>query len=281
MFKKLLLAVIVLVLIYVIFFKSSEKMTMEIKAEKLVPGVNVTGYVPAGVTISTSKDPRFNFMTVSPEKGIANSNVYAMGQVNDLWQTWRQPYSEEADAALELESQQQLEKLKADKFNQLGKADGNVYALGQMNGNWDTWRRTYQEEPFTSKAKRMKNWVTNVGNELMTTLQKGWSVQPKPPSRITPYGPIAMGTNQRSFIIGNTTALDEGPADWTSEERMENKSIFRGPPGYDITLTTPTLQENLNNQSGWLTLKTHEYIEKSPAEIAEDESKYVGILYNP
>ena len=252
---------------------------MEIKAERLTPGVNVSNYVPAGVTISASRDPRFNFMTASPEKGTANSSVYAMGQMNNDWQTWRQPYSEDADTVDQ--ETRQLEKLKADRFNQLGKADGNIYALGQMNTVWDTWRHTYQEEPFTSKAKRMKNWLSNVGNEFMTTLQKGWSEQPKPPSRITPYGPIAMGTNQRSFIIGNTATLDQGPSDWASEERLENKNIFRGPPGYDITLTTDSLQENLNNQGGWLSLKTNEYIEKSPAEIAEEESKFAGILYSP
>jgi hypothetical protein len=262
MMIKILLAVVILIMIYMVFVRN-ENMTMEINAEKFVqPNVNASNYIPGGVVISASQDPRFNFMTNRvPNDGI-NADIYALGQENQLWTQWRDPYVE-----------QLVHKKPLDNVN------SDIYSLGQRSNDWMTWRNEFGSEPesFMSKAKR---WVKQTAVEKLSFLQTGWDKKPERPSKITPYGPIGMGTNQRSYIIANTAPAEMGPGNWTSEH-MDNSNIFRGPPGYDITLTT-NLSENLSNKSGWLTQKSNELLtEKTPEQIAADESKYVGILYNP
>jgi hypothetical protein len=146
----------------------------------------------------------------------------------------------------------------------------NIYALGQTKKPWQAWR-----EKLQSWASTPAKLIT-MGGESM--IQKGWSKQPER-SAPSQYGPTNVGTASRSFIIRDSSVINQVP----SEKFVNNDNVFKGPPGYDITMTRTLGMENLSNNSSWSTEKSQEKMGSGDKDVLNEitnEGKYAGILHS-
>lgn len=87
---------------------------------------------------------------------------------------------------------------------------------------------------------------TKPGAGIIALGQRGaeWLTWRQPEHYRSQYGPL-VGSNR----ISVSQLSDRNSRN--TMERMENANVFRGPPGYDITITRENTEENLQNKIAW------------------------------
>jgi hypothetical protein len=227
--------VIVLLLVYYQWTKAEKVTTMTINtAERLNNGTI------ASIMYGDSPDPRFNLMTTEPHAdSLLTSNVYALGQENEYWREWQDQYVEDTTP---IDTANDVERFQGNPPNLV---TSNIFALGQDNAEWQVWRP--EDIKSLESAERM-----GAGSS---------------------YGARGMGAN-RGLVV-QRSAPSSDPASWVGKKSLRryaemlenNDNIFRGPPGYDVTITRDTSESNLTNKAAWRATPSTEKMASRDAQL--------------
>lgn len=225
-----ILVALVLVVVLYYAFRSEKMMTMTINAENM----RDKSYSLSNVMYGNSPDPRFNLMTAKKPEHLT-SNIYALGQHDAPWRVWRPDGKTENLTA-------------------------NIYALGQHDAQWRVWR------PDTVRGIEIAEAEEGAPREAFSFMKmlKGATEKYMPQNQ---YGALGKGSDRASTVTlsnraGTETDVRGRIRDMRTaarmREKLDNNDVFRGPPGYDITIVRDKSEENLSNSITWQSLGSQE-----------------------